>query len=370
MKIKNFFSSPKKTMITVACIVAILAATATGSVFAARAIASSTSIGEDNAKNFAFADAGIDPVSAQVVRTEFDFEQGQFVYEVEFVADGTEYEYWIKASDGSVVKKQMELVTQEGSNATVTAKITMDAAKEMALKDAGLTASEVTFTEQKIDLDDGVSVYELDFYSNTHKYEYEINANTGAVYSKSKEARPINNTSSRPAGTTSKPAGTSSQTQQPVQSGSQKISLDAAKSKALADAGVNAADTVFTKAKLDYDDGVAVYDIEFYNTATSYGYEYEINAYTGAVRSKEAEPLKGANSASSGASQISLDSAKSIALKHAGLTASEVVFSKTKLERDDGVTAYEIEFYKGRMEYEYKIHAYTGEILEFDSDWD
>lgn len=361
MNINRLFSSPKKTIISVVCIVAILAVTATGSVFAARAIASSTSIGEGNAKNFAFADAGIDPVSAKEVRTKFDFEQGQFVYEVEFVADGTEYEYWIKASDGSVVKKQMEIVTQEGSNATVTAKITMDAAKEIALKDAGLTASEVTFTKEKLDLDGGISVYELDFHSNTHKYEYEINSNTGAVYSKSKEAIQINTNSS------SMPAGTSSQTQPPVQSGSRKISLDAAKSKALADAGVSASAATFTKTELDYDDGIEVYEIEFY-TAT-HKYDYEIDANTGTVRSKDADVFEAARP-SGGASQISLDSAKSIALKHAGLTAAEVVFSKTKLERDDGITVYEIEFYKARMEYEYKIHASTGEILEFDYELD
>lgn len=54
---------------------------------------------------------GVDPVSAQITKIEFDYEQGQFVYEIEFVAEGTEYEYWIKASDGSVVKKEIEIVT-------------------------------------------------------------------------------------------------------------------------------------------------------------------------------------------------------------------------------------------------------------------
>ena len=39
----------------------------------------------------AFADAGVDPVAAENVRTEF--EQGHFIYAVEFTANGTEYGY-------------------------------------------------------------------------------------------------------------------------------------------------------------------------------------------------------------------------------------------------------------------------------------
>ena len=40
------------------------------------------------------------------------------------------------------------------------------------------------------------------------------------------------------------------------------------------------------------------------------------------------------------------------------------------MEKEHGSTIYEIEFYKDGMEYEYKINAGTGEILEFDSEWD
>ena len=41
------------------------------------------------------------------------------------------------------------------------------------------------------------------------------------------------------------------------------ISVETAKEKALADAGVSASAATFTKAKLDYDDGQVVYEIEF-----------------------------------------------------------------------------------------------------------
>ena len=387
-KLRKCFETPKRTIITIACMVAILVVLGAGTVVAAGVVAEGSSIGAENAKNFAFADAGIDPVSARAVKAEFDFEQGQFVYEVEFLADGSEYEYWIKASDGSVVKKNIEIVMQNGSNATVTAKITMDAAKETALADAGLTAADVTFTKEKLDLEDGISVYDIEFVAGNTEYEYEINANTGAVYSRSKETFPVN---TDPTGTgqggvhgsgqessnqqEGDPSQNSHQTGgqsqgQGGQQGADQIGLEAAKEKALADAGVSASAVTYTKTKLDHEDGVLVYDLEFY-TAT-HKYEYEIHASTGAVMSRNVEMFRNGSGSGSGnaGSYIGIDKAKSIAVEHAGFSVSNVIFSKAKLENDDGYIVYEVEFYKDGMEYEYTIDALNGDILEFDSERD
>ena len=109
MKIKEWFNTPKKAAVSCAVIAGCLLVLGTGTAFAASTVAENTSIGVAAAQNFAFADAGVDPAAAYVDRTEFDFERGQFVYEVEFIAEGTEYEYWIKANDGTVVKKEQEL---------------------------------------------------------------------------------------------------------------------------------------------------------------------------------------------------------------------------------------------------------------------
>lgn len=65
-----------------------------------------------------------------------------------------------------------------------------------------------------------------------------------------------------------------------------------------------------------------------------------------------------------------MDKAKSIALNKAGLSASEVTFTKAKLDRDDGVVEYEIEFYKGKTEYEVTINATTGAIIDYEVDVD
>ena len=379
MKLKTLFTTPKRAIITSVCMLAILAAAGTATAFAAESIAKSNSIGTAAAEEKALLDAGVSSADANFGYTDFDFEKGSFVYEVEFTANGIEWEYVIKASDGTVLSRRAKVqqgyadaitpgmdtgdtsapVSEESDAAadvstpeTSTPEtstpvqeetdIGLEAAKNAALADAGVSAADATFTEQKRDREDGVLVYDIDFYTATMKYEYEIDASTGAVRERKSEKR--NNQ---------------------TQTGANDIGLEAAKNAALADAGVNAADATFTEQKRDREDGVLVYDIEFYTSTTEY--EYEIDASTGAVREKKAESKT--QTGDNGA-YIGLERAKEIALSHAGLSAGEVYLSKAKFEDDDGVKVYEIEFYKDRMEYEYTIHAATGRILEFDAEYD
>ena len=49
----------------------------------------------------------------------------------------------------------------------------------------------------------------------------------------------------------------------------------------------SSASAVFTKAKLDREDGIYVYEIEFY--VGNYEYEYEINAVDGKIMDKSIE---------------------------------------------------------------------------------
>ena len=65
---------------------------------------------------------------------------------------------------------------------------------------------------------------------------------------------------------------------------------------------------------------------------------------------------------------ISVDKAKTIALKQAGLTPAMVTFGKAVLKKDDGRVIYEIEFFTSSNECEYEIDAYSGAILSQDVD--
>lgn len=65
---------------------------------------------------------------------------------------------------------------------------------------------------------------------------------------------------------------------------------------------------------------------------------------------------------------IGAEKAKSIALNHAGISASQVVFVKMDKEYDDGRLHYDVEFYSGNKEYDYEIAAKDGAILSVDMD--
>ena len=65
---------------------------------------------------------------------------------------------------------------------------------------------------------------------------------------------------------------------------------------------------------------------------------------------------------------IGTTKAKSIALKHAGLTSSQIKYVRAEMDTEDGKKVYEIEFYNGNKEYDYEIDAKTGKILSYDYD--
>ena len=296
------------------------------------------SIGTNNALSIAFADAGIQGVDAKVVNTEYDAETGMKVYEISFVVDNTEYVYWILAEDGTVVRKEMRLVTN-GNETIVPSNVTLDQAKNIALADAGLTAAEVTFTKARLDNDNGVAVYDIEFFTSTHEYDYEITAADGTIRSKEIDGLIID----------------------PDPSGSY-MSVEAAKQAALADAGLTEAEVTFRKAQFDFDDGIAVYDIEFFTS--THEYEYEINAVNGSIHSREIEMISGGSAPSE--DYIGVEAAKQAALADAGLTEAEVAFKKAQFDFDDGLAVYDIEFFTSTHEYDYEINAVTGSVHSKD----
>lgn len=63
---------------------------------------------------------------------------------------------------------------------------------------------------------------------------------------------------------------------------------------------------------------------------------------------------------------ITEEQAKSIAIEHAGLAASDVDYVRARPDFDDGRLIYEVEFYAGDREYDYDIAREDGEILKSD----
>ena len=294
----------------------------------------------DEAKNIALSHAGIAASEASFTKTKLDYDDGREEYDIEFTAADYKYEYEIDAESGKVLSNSKEMRIKQ-TESTAAGRITLDEAKNIALSHAGIAASEASFTKTKLDYDDGREEYDIEFTAADYKYEYEIDAESGKVLSNSKEMR-IKQTESTAAG---------------------RITLDEAKNIALSHAGIAASEASFTKTKLDYDDGREEYDIEF--LSDDYEYEYEIDSQSGSVLSNSKEARK-RQTISAAEGRLTLDDAKNAALDHAGVSASDATFTKTKLDYDDGREEYDIKFYVGGWKYEYTIDAVTGEIIEFD----
>lgn len=251
--------------------------------------------------------------------------------------------------------------------------ITLEKAEEAAFADAGVTESEVTSIKTDQSQDNGVSVYDIEFYSGNIKYEYKVTADTGSIYSRSKEAVANQDNVTQETRQDNISSGTTGQdgnSFDTIEQDKGQISLDDAKAAALSDAGVSSSDAVFTKEELDDEDGIAVYDIEFYAENTEY--EYEINVVTGEVYSRGSKTHNtGTNAGGNTAAMenyIGSERANSIALDHAGVSAADVTLLKSEFDVDDGQAVYEVEFYKDGKEYDYKINATDGSIIKYDMD--
>lgn len=144
------------------------------------------------------------------------------------------------------------------------------------------------------------------------------------------------------------------------------IGVEKAKKLALEHAGVKASDAVFFKAHLDWDDGRAEYEIEFYSGNVEY--DYDIDALTGQVRSwdREAEGYSIPGQGNGKDDYIGLEKAKAMALKKApGASLVSI-----KLDYDDGRAVYEGELRNGRTEYEFEIDAVSGSFIKWEMDYD
>lgn len=149
--------------------------------------------------------------------------------------------------------------------------ITLEQAKETALKHAGLKADAVTFVKAEQDYENGKLVYEVEFVTNDGgkvvEYDYEIEAATGSVVSYDYDAE--NYVSAKGATTVSVDEPTAKQTVL------NKVP------------GATAANIY--EWKLDFDDGRWEYDGKIvYNQME---YDFTVDASSGAVTEWDVESI-------------------------------------------------------------------------------
>lgn len=127
-----------------------------------------------------------------------------------------------------------------------------------ALSDAQLNEDAITLTKSRLDIDGGITYYDIAFYTSEAEYDYEF---TTDFTIRSKEVTCFVNQGNDPSAS--------------------KITVEEAQAIALTHAQLNATDITFTEAREDFDDRRSVFDISFY-----YGireYDYTIDAYSGTI---------------------------------------------------------------------------------------
>lgn len=150
-----------------------------------------------------------------------------------------------------------------------------------------------------------------------------------------------------------------------------KLTEDDALKIARENAGLTEKDIERSRIKLDYDDGILSYDVEFY--ARDKEYDYEINADSGEILQMDYEIERDfQKSYGSAEAKVTIEEAAKIALGQAsGATEKEL---RIKADYDDGRLIYEGDILHDNVEYEFEISAETGKIVSWESEkhslWD
>ena len=250
-------------------------------------------ISMEQAQEAALDAANIDAADADISSSTLSEVAGVTCYKVEFTSGDYAYSYSINAESGEVLEmssreQTVTTIAPEGgaqadapattspntgtaqtkpsstkpaqtapSANTSTGAVDEAKAKEIALAHAGIKAADATFTKSKLDYDDARQVYEIEWYAGGAKYDYELDASTGAILQSDYEAKTV------------------------IGSGnSATVSEADAKKTALARVS-GAAEKDIYEWKLDYDDGRPEYEGKIIYGGTEY--EFTIDANTGAI---------------------------------------------------------------------------------------
>ena len=235
-------------------------------------------IGAEAAKTAALSHAGLNASQVTALEIDYDWEDGRMVYEIEFRTASQEYECEVDALTGEIIKYETEHMggghadipassssSSASSGSAPAADIGEAAAKTAALKHAGVSEENASFTKVERDYDDGRLEYEIEFWAGSTEYDYTIAGADGAVLGYDTERHGSESSSAS----------------------STDIGAEAAKAAALKHAGVNAADTYEMEVDRDYDDGRLEYSVEF--KAGGKEYEYTVDGSSGAILEYESD---------------------------------------------------------------------------------
>ena len=159
-----------------------------------------TYLSEDEIKDIVIDD--INQNENDIYFESVDFEFDEKAYDVSVYYNNVEYEYKIDGENGRIIytdyvnnfnnssntqNNENNTTNDNTSNNTSTTEITLDEAKQIAFKQAGVSENDINLRKANEEVDDGISVYEIEFTDSTYEYDFTINKNTGEVISYDKD---------------------------------------------------------------------------------------------------------------------------------------------------------------------------------------
>jgi hypothetical protein len=168
----------KKSLARAACALALLLSLGGGMASAAPA-----PVSIDGAREYAVSEAGVPASAVTYIRSESDMEGGAKVYEIRFHTDTHGYKYEIDAATGAIREKSVRLLNRgrHDTNGNPSNRIDQERAREIAARQFGFSASDVTFYKLELDTEQGNAEYECGFYKDAVRYRVDVDAVTGDV---------------------------------------------------------------------------------------------------------------------------------------------------------------------------------------------
>ena len=332
-----------KYILTIATVVIFGLTIALGSLYAKDRIERNDILTESDAVKFAYVDAGISPKSAPSYEAKLLKEDGIYVYKVVISSEDTKYKYTIAANNGEVISSESARIAQNKKNNTSSSDTTgveenasnnssnkadpleknvknvISNTKSKDKPNANKTTDNQT-TGSKLENDVTEHDKPVQGKSDIKNVADNINANnnmddkkpdnknsddknsndnidgkkaSGKKASGKKKSKKNAVDNNRHHISTDNETNNTSTGKTPtvseVAASRHYISMDKAKSITLKDAGFRPSFVTFEKALLKKDDGKIIYEIEFFTS--TYEYEYEVDAYNGAILSKDVDPL-------------------------------------------------------------------------------
>ena len=245
---------------------------------------SAGAVTQTQATEIALDHAGVTQEDLLSLSVKLEQEGGRQVFDIQFTTDDREYQYDVTSNSGEIVnysyqptgqtsqeEPQAEAsqsqesqgtssqASQQESSQSQSQGITQEEAQAIALNHAGVTLEEATIYKVKADVENGRSVYDVEFAVGATEYDYEIAQDTGEILSYDADVEGWTPTTGQNE--------TASQT-------SGEITMEQAVQLVLERVPGATAEQV--RIEEDYDDGRKTYEGEvYYNQAE---YEFEITS--------------------------------------------------------------------------------------------